>query len=188
MRHLPTALTILRLLLAPVIAWCVFSSEMRTAFVIGWIAGITDFLDGYLARRFHWQSRTGGWLDAVSDKILLSAAYLALALTLRIPLWFAILVFGRDLLILVIAAAGLLFTSIRDFPPSLPGKLSTVLQLLAAGAVMYEFKPAINPMIYASAGLTAASGLHYFYLGLSKLREVHSKPGLNPIDETPRCM
>ena len=161
---------------------------MMTAFTLGWVAGFTDFLDGYLARRFHWQSRTGAWLDAVSDKVLLSTAYIALAWTSRIPLWFAILVFGRDLFILLMAGLGLWFTSIRDFPPSILGKLSTALQLLAAGAVMYGFQPAINPMIHASAAVTALSGAHYFYLGLSKLREVAGKRGPDPIDETSRGM
>ncbi len=174
--------------MAPVIAYAVLQEKLMAAFALGWIAGFTDFLDGFLARRFGWQSRLGAALDAVSDKVLLSSVYLALAITSHIPLWFALLVFGRDIFILLIGAIGLAFTPIRDFPPSWFGKLSTNLQLLTAGAVMYGFEPLIRPMIWAAAALTALSGAHYFFLGLSKLREVRAKAALNRIDVMSRGM
>jgi cardiolipin synthase len=186
--HLPTALTLLRVLIAPVIAYAVLLDELMAAFALGWLAGLTDFLDGFLARRFGWESRFGAALDAISDKLLLCTAYAALAVTFHIPLWFVILVFGRDIFLLVVGALGLLFTNIREFPPSHLGKLSTALQLLTAGAVMYGFRPIIPPMIYASAAITGLSGVHYFFRALSKLHVVLTKDGLNPIDGMPRGM
>ena len=88
------------------------------------------------ARKMGESSRTGAYLDPIADKILFSVIYFSLALAHAIPWWMVAMVFGRDLLILAMAAYGLLFTSIRKFPPSVWGKLSTFFQISAAMMVM----------------------------------------------------
>src|SRR5579862_6712984 len=91
---------------------------------------VTDVVDGFLARRFHASSRLGAYLDPLADKVLLSGTFLVLALTGALETWLAVVVLGRDVVIL--AAAGVLYLSTgrRNFPPSPWGKLSTFVQIL----------------------------------------------------------
>ena len=99
-------------------------------------AAVTDGIDGALARRFGWTTTVGAYLDPVADKALLSGVYLALAPAGTLPWWFVGLVFGRDILILL-GPRWLFFSpSMRKFPPSVWGKLSTFLQIVTAVAWM----------------------------------------------------
>jgi cardiolipin synthase (CMP-forming) len=116
--------------LAPFVFVLLIEREYRTVLVLFAIAGLTDFLDGLAARRFGSASRMGAALDPLADKVLLSGTFLTLALTGAIETWVAVVVLGRDVLIL--AAAGVLYftKSRRSFPPSTWGKISTVVQIV----------------------------------------------------------
>ena len=167
MKQLPNFLTAARLLAAPYILYLLWTGEYRTAIVWFAIAGVTDVLDGFLARRFQAGSRLGALLDPIADKVLLSGSFLTLGLRGVIPLWLMALVLGRDLMILVFAAIALARRIRRDFPPSVWGKASTAAQiayvLFAAG-----YKASLTPLIVATilgwigAALTLWSGIDYF--------------------------
>lgn len=175
-KPIPTALSLCRILAAPIVAPLILSGERNVSFAWLAVAGATDFFDGYLARRFAWQSRTGAWADAVSDKVLLSTVFICLAMAGDAPTWLVALIFGRDLLILLMAAFALLFTPFRDFPPSVWGKLSTNVQILAAAVLVLGFRTLHLPVIYLCAATTLWSGLHYLFTGLTRLRNLQRRP------------
>jgi cardiolipin synthase (CMP-forming) len=129
LKHLPNLLSLVRLALAPYVFVLLVRREYHTVLVLFAIAGLTDFLDGLAARKFGSTSRLGAILDPIADKVLLSGAFLTLALTDTIETWVAAVVLGRDVLIL--AAAGVLYLakSRSSFPPSSWGKISTVVQI-----------------------------------------------------------
>lgn len=166
MRHLPNLLAVSRLLLAPFAVWMILSGQYRTALLLFAVAAATDAVDGPLARRFGCVTRLGAYLDPIADKALLSAGYLALGAAQIVPWWLVGLVFGRDVVILALVGAALLFTRRRDFPPSRWGKLSTVVQggtgtLLLAGRAFPALAVPAAPLIWAVAAATAFSGLMY---------------------------
>ena len=131
------------------------------------VAGVTDALDGWLARRLGAASHLGAYLDPVADKVLLSGAFLTLAVDGAIEAWLAALVLGRDALILLFAAGAFLFTkSVRSFEPSIWGKGSTAAQILFILAVLLHFvgfagSPVVTGLKWLTAALTAWSGIHY---------------------------
>jgi cardiolipin synthase len=169
----PNILTCARFLLTPWIIASLVAADCSRAFWLSCIAGATDAADGFLARRFGWETRLGTYLDPIADKFLLTSLYLCFGFSQLAPMWLVALVVGRDILILVMAAAGLLFSARRDFPPTLWGKISTVLQI--AGAVVFLgacTSPEVVPdglirLAEASVGIaTAWSGIHYFLRAL----------------------
>src|SRR5882724_9951288 len=173
MLTIPNLVTLIRLVLAPFVAMAILNSAYPLAIGLFFTAGITDIIDGALARKMEDTSRFGAYLDPIADKILLSVIYLALALVHDIPWWMLGVVFGRDILILAMAAYGLLFTSIRKFPPSVWGKISTFLQIAAALVVMgaRDGIPApVDLALWLMAAGTVWSGVHYIWQGVRTLR------------------
>lgn len=177
MRHLPNAITSLRIVLTPWIGVLVARGEWRTAFWLVLAAGLSDGLDGWLSRRFGWQSRLGAYLDPLADKILLATLFLGLGWVGALPWWMVGLAFGRDLLILAFAAYAMAAKGLRNFPPSIWGKLSTALQLLlCGGAVLRGAWPEmfiagwVPGVMWASAAATAWSGIHYGLTGYRMMK------------------
>jgi cardiolipin synthase len=169
--------TALRVLLTPVIGFGIVRGRPLLAFWLAIAAGFTDVIDGAVARRFGSASTTGAYFDPIADKVLLSTVYICLALHGTIPWWFVAVVFGRDLLILGAAGFALAFTTLRKFPPSVWGKLSTFLQIVAAAVWMgRDAFPSLtldsigNLLIIISTALTVWSGLHYAWRGIQMMR------------------
>ncbi len=157
MKHLPNLLTAARLALTPYLFWLMVRHEYRT--IIPWfiVIGVTDVVDGFLARRFNASSRLGAYLDPIADKVLLSGTFLVLALTGAMESWLAVVVLGRDVVIL--AAAGVLYLSTgrRNFPPSPWGKLSTFVQIVfLCFQIGYLSGIAVAPAVAALKWLTVA--------------------------------
>lgn len=172
LRWLPSALSVSRIFFTPPIASLILAHSYWDAYLLCWIAGSTDFFDGMLARRYGWQSRTGAWLDAISDKILLSTIYVCFAVNGDAPVWLVVLVLGRDFMILSLALIGLVFTPIRDFPPSIWGKVSTNVQIASAAAILAG-PEWVKPWAIAACALaTGWSGAHYFYSALQRWRNL----------------
>ncbi len=172
MRRVPNALTILRLALVPVVAWAVLRGDSTLAVVLFIGASLTDGFDGWLARRLNAESRFGKLADPVADKLLLSAILVCLWIHGAAPGWFVALVFGRDAMILGFAAYAFAFTPLRDFPPSIWGKLSTVAQMVAAVALLVGVLDWLDPiLIAAAAAATAWSGMHYGVTGLRRITQ-----------------
>src|SRR5579862_33090 len=140
--------TLLRLALSPYIGALILAGRHVPALTLFLIAGFTDLLDGELARRFAWGTPAGAYFDPIADKVLLSTVYICLAVGGHVPWWFVGVIFGRDVFILLGAGAALAFTPVRKFPPSVWGKFSTFLQILAATAFMVR-NAQPSPVFYA---------------------------------------
>ena len=130
MRHLPNLLTIARLLATPYVFYLFFEKQYTA--VLWWFGFIafTDVLDGFIARQFKAATKLGAYLDPIADKLLLSGTFLVLAVSRDIDTWLAIVVLGRDVLILGAAVYFFLRSQKRSFPPSKWGKASTFIQVL----------------------------------------------------------
>ncbi|MGD0299016.1 MAG: CDP-alcohol phosphatidyltransferase family protein [Bryobacteraceae bacterium] len=169
----PNLLTLLRLMLAPFVAADILEGYYGRAIALAFFAGLTDVFDGLLARKMGESTATGAYLDPIADKILLSAIYVALGVAHAIPWWMVAVVFGRDVLILGMAAYGILFTTIRKFPPSVWGKLSTFFQISAALMVMCAragFPAPVKLAVWLMVAATVWSGIHYAWRGIMLLR------------------
>jgi cardiolipin synthase len=161
---IPNALSALRLVLTPWIARAVLNGETRVALALLLFAGLTDVLDGVLARRFAWTSRWGAYLDPIADKVLLSTLYLCFGLSGMAPGWLVAIVFGRDILILLLVALAMMLTGYRSFPPSIWGKVSTVIQIAAAVVFLTNARSRLSSgAVWSVAIATVWSGLHYLW-------------------------
>jgi len=168
---LPNLFTAARLALVPWIAVLVLHGRFRAALLLTLIAGLTDAADGFLARYFGWTSRAGAWLDPLADKALLVTLFIVLGWVGAMPWWLVALVFARDIVILAMVGAAFAFTSIRDFPPSVWGKLSTIVQVGAClGALLLRSGPGLLFLVWATALATAWSGVDYVRLGILRWR------------------
>lgn len=150
MRYLPNLFSGARLLLAPYIFYLMWRREYTA--VLGWFlfCGITDGIDGWIARKWEARSRLGAMLDPIGDKLLLSGSFLTLALDGAMPWWLAALVLGRDVGILLFAAAILLLKKKTEFTASWWGKSSTVAQIcyiIALIGHLAGYLPAVLPQI-----------------------------------------
>ncbi len=174
LRTAPNQLTLLRLLFIPFIVITILDEHYGWALALFVLAGLSDFLDGMLARALKQKTALGMLLDPIADKLLLSTLFLVLSLEHRILWRVTVLVFSRDLGIIATAAVVWATTSIRDFPPSFYGKANTTAQILAVFLVLLdEVVPTHTVMLgkevalWATMVLTVLSGVHYiFRLGL----------------------
>jgi len=181
-------LTLLRLVFIPFVILSILYGKHGTALVLVLIAGLTDGMDGLLARRLGQQTTLGKILDPIADKLLLNSAFVALAAVQEIPLWLVILVFSRDMLIITTALVMLLATAYRPFAPSLCGKASTVAQVATVrftlGALMFP-NDILSWLrvagIYSAAGLTVASGFQYAWIAAEHLRGVDQAAAVQPL-------
>jgi len=183
----PNLLTVFRMALIPVFVSLLFYQKFLLALGAFVLAGITDSLDGLLARRFDQQSPLGRILDPIADKLMLVASFIVLSMKsvypapipshLPIPFWVTITVISRDVFILIGAAAINMVTGFRGFVPSLPGKISTVVQIIAVALVMLSAQTRVGtgyylPTVYATVfALTLLSGIHYIFFVSRRLNE-----------------
>jgi cardiolipin synthase len=175
--NLANGFTALRLLLTPFVIDAILDGRNAQAVELFALAGLTDVLDGAAARRLRLATEAGAYLDPIADKCLLSGVFLALAAVHTVPWWFVIVVFGRDLYIVLAAGIMMAFTRIRKFPPSPWGKASTFVQIAAAALWMAKgmrgFASLSGPAaaaLWASAAFTVWSGVHYTWRGIRVLR------------------
>jgi cardiolipin synthase (CMP-forming) len=134
--NLPNLITIGRILLVPVVVWAIASREMQVAFLVFLIAGLSDAVDGFLAKRLGMASELGAHLDPLADKVLIVSIYIALGITEAIPRWIVILVVSRDILIVGgVMLAWCLGKPVR-VRPVLVSKLNTVAQIVFACLVL----------------------------------------------------
>lgn len=176
----PNQLTLLRLIFVPFVIMNVLEHDYGWALGLFVAAGVSDALDGLLARLLEQKTRVGQYLDPIADKLLLSSLFMVLSFTKQIPWRYTVLVFSRDLSILVIAAALYMTTSIRDFQPSIFGKLNTAAQI---GAVFFVLLNNVVPthavhflrtfFLYATFAFTMFSGIHYILITGQRLHAVN---------------
>jgi cardiolipin synthase len=171
LRTAPNLLTLLRICLAPFLVAAILESHYLLSFVLFVVAGLTDALDGLLARVLKQRSMLGHYLDPVADKLLLSTIFVVLLHKSLIPITVTVLVFGRDVGILLVAAILYAAVGRREFYPSIFGKANTLAQIAAVAAVLLnQLTTAIwiawfrKAALDATMVLTVASGLHYAWL------------------------
>jgi cardiolipin synthase (CMP-forming) len=134
--NLPNLITLGRILLVPVVVWAIASHEMQAAFVLFLLAGVSDAVDGFLAKRFHMTSELGAHLDPLADKVLIVSIYIALGITEAIPRWIVILVVSRDILIVGGIMLAVFLGKPMKVKPVLVSKLNTVAQIVFACLVL----------------------------------------------------
>ena len=163
-------LTLFRLLLVPCLVILVLYGFNGWAFVTFVVAGVTDALDGVIARRYSQPTRLGALLDPMADKLLLVSTFVVLTMPLglpnQLPIWFTVLVISRDVIIVLTVAIVNLAIERRVFYPSLPGKVATVLYILTGAiTLLYNYlgyaSPVVTWTVYAALAVTIISGLHY---------------------------
>jgi cardiolipin synthase len=133
---IPNIITLGRILLVPFIVWAIASDKMEIAFVIFIVAGISDAVDGFLAKRFNMASELGALLDPLADKALLVSIYVALGIWGAVPRWIVILVVSRDIMIVAAVIVSWLFGKPIPMKPLMVSKLNTVAQVAFAALVM----------------------------------------------------
>ncbi len=168
--QLPNLITIARIALAPVLILLLKDEEYAASLAVFVLAGISDGLDGYIAKRFHLESRLGSILDPLADKTLLVSSYVMLMLLNHLPFWLMLTVVFRDLLII---GGYLIYTSMVgpvQMRPSWLSKFNTFMQIslviviLTQQALKWMYPPLIDAFIYAVLLTTIISGLHYLYI------------------------
>jgi cardiolipin synthase len=181
-RTAPNLLTLLRICLAPFLVDAVLEGKFALSFGLFVAAGLTDALDGLLARVLQQRTRLGQYLDPVADKLLLSAIFLVLMHEGLIPTMVTVLVFGRDVGILLVAAILYAAVGRREFKPSIFGKANTLAQVSAVAAVLlHQLTSASWVVVFrtlaldATIILTVVSGLHYAW-AVSRRGNSHLAP------------
>ena len=180
----PNLLTVFRMVLIPVFVSLLFYQRFLLALFVFILAGVTDGLDGLLARRFNQKSQLGTILDPIADKLMLVTSFVVLSMRsvfpqpvpshLPVPFWVTVAVISRDVFILVGAAAINIVTGFRGFRPSMLGKINTTVQIVAITAIIFAasfpygtgyYLPTIYTIVFAFSVL---SGAHYVFF-VSKL-------------------
>jgi cardiolipin synthase (CMP-forming) len=164
-------LTVLRMLLIPAFVILLVYGYRGWALVTFLAAGMTDMLDGLIARIAGQKTDLGAWLDPMADKLLLVTMFVMLTLpgigsANRLPLWFTVLVISRDVAIVLTVAVINLAVGHRTFRPSLFGKVATATYILTGVAALYfnyrnEPSPVVTAFVWASLAITIVSGVHY---------------------------
>jgi cardiolipin synthase (CMP-forming) len=166
----PNQITFLRLGFLPVFLMLIAYDHYRWALLVLIVSGLSDGVDGLLARSLNQRSALGAYLDPIADKLLLSSSFVLLAFKKQLAWWLTILVFSRDVLILIVAVVILLTSGYRPFPPSIYGKLTTATEIILVflvilGAAYPAYRlPGLNQvLIYAVTVLSIGSGFHYSF-------------------------
>jgi len=134
--NIPNIITLARIILVPVIVWAIASNQMEIAFAVFVIAGVSDAVDGFLAKRFNMTSELGALLDPLADKALLVSIYVALGIWGAVPRWIVILVVSRDIMIVAAVIVSWLFDKPVPMKPSMVSKLNTVAQVGFAALIL----------------------------------------------------
>lgn len=168
----PNALTLLRILLTPLLIWLLLGRELNYALVVFLIAGVTDGLDGLIARVFNQKTKLGAYLDPLADKLLLVSSFILLGRLQLVPSWLVIVAVSRDAIILL----GLMMLMFHQIPveirPAIVSKATTLAQLLTVllvlGSEVFPLPYWCNMLFFAgTAALCVASGFHYIQVGIS---------------------
>ncbi len=176
MLTLANRLTILRILVTPVIVVLLLYRQMGAALALFLLAGVTDGLDGLVARSWKQKTALGMVLDPLADKLLLTSTVITLTILKELPRWFAIILVSRDLFLIGGSMLLYMFLGKLGTPPSWLGKLTTGFQLATVLLALVDnflpvIKPALLPVVVVTLGTTVVSGLDYVYRGARLLND-----------------
>ncbi len=173
---IPNILTLVRILLTPVFVILLLKDMFSTALLVFAAAGISDGLDGLFARYFNQRTVLGAYLDPAADKLLLTAAFITMAVLGIIPAWLMVIVVTRDVIIVLGLAILTLTEKKYEINPTLVSKCTTAIQILMIFISLYDPSLTRWPLVHSAllwgvAGVTTLSGLHYIYIGMNILQE-----------------
>ena len=192
--YIPNIISVLRIFLVPLVVWAIISGRPQLAFAVFVLAGITDAIDGFLAKRFGWQTELGAYLDPLADKALLMSIYMALGFFNHLPAWIVIVVVSRD--ILIIGAIVLAWMMDRPIAvhPQLISKANTLGQIVLAALVLGNlgFQAGLEGLtafvVWVVGILTILSAIAYLMTWLLHMasyepRRTEISPGRMPADK-----
>ncbi len=180
--NIPNALTLARIILVPLIVWLIITHEIAAAFVLFLLAGLSDAADGYLAKRFGWQTELGAYLDPIADKALLVSIYVTLGFANHLPVWLVIAVVSRDILIIGAFILSWILSRPVTVSPLLVSKANTLAQLVLASLVLAELglglglEPFVAVFIWVTGALTILSAAVYFWVWLKHMASYEPRP------------
>ena len=160
---IPNLITLARIILVPVVVWAIATGQIRLAFLLFLAAGISDGVDGFLAKRFGWKTELGAYLDPLADKVLIVSIYVALGVTAVIPLWIVILVVSRDIMIVGAIILAWLIDRPLQIRPLIVSKANTAAQIVFACLVLgshglgIDAEPVLTLVMVLVAVLTLVS-------------------------------
>jgi cardiolipin synthase len=172
---IPNILTVIRILLTPIFVIAIITNAYFLALMFFAIAALSDALDGLIARYLNQRTELGAQLDPIADKLLLSSAYICLAIIHQIPNWLTVIVISRDIIILM--GISIFYISDVHVPikPSFVSKATTLFQLLTITIALfseyYSLMIILNVFCWMTSILTIISGLHYVFIGMKLLHE-----------------
>jgi cardiolipin synthase len=181
-RQIPNLITVLRILLVVPVVFALLERDFALALGLFLVAGISDGVDGFLAKRYHWQSRLGSLLDPLADKLLLVSSTLTLAWLGLLPWWLVAAVFLRDLIIVSGAVWWNFHVSLLEAEPTIVSKINTFMQIMLVLAVVEEQLVGLLPagtlvaLIWVTLATTLTSGIDYVWEWSKRAREaVHAE-------------
>ena len=183
--NIPNLITLGRVILVPFVIWLIITGNTKTAFFAFALAGFSDAVDGFLAKRYGWQTELGAFLDPLADKLLLVSIFISLGVMNQLPSWFVIAVVSRDILIV----AAVLLSWVLDQPvkmkPLVISKINTAAQIILAALVLADdgFQLRFDTIRLALLWLTAALTL---YSLASYLRSWLTHMSSPQVDQIPR--
>jgi cardiolipin synthase len=156
--NIPNFITLGRVMSVPVIFWLLLTGRTQLAFLIFVLAGVSDAIDGYLAKRFDWRTELGAYLDPLADKLLIVSIYIALGVRGELPLWLIIMVVSRDILIVVAVLLSWLMDQPVVIKPLAVSKANTVAQIVLAATVLADdgFALGLQTLRWALVWITGA--------------------------------
>jgi cardiolipin synthase len=166
---IPNIITLFRIATVPVLILLLHDRQYEWALLVFFISGVSDGIDGYIAKTYHMESELGGILDPLADKALIFSSYLMLMLLDDLPFWLFLTVIFRDLLILV---GSLLYVALNGqmrMEPSYLSKLNTFTQIILVVAILgqrafeLDFPASTTLLVYVTAVTTIVSGAHYLW-------------------------
>ena len=177
---IPNIITLARILLVPFIVWAIASGQMEVAFGVFVVAGVSDTIDGFLAKRFNMASELGALLDPLADKALLVSIYVALGIWGAFPRWIVILVVSRDIMIVGAVIVSWLFGKPIPMKPLMVSKLNTVAQVALAALVLAALGFGFRPWPYEAILMACVAVLTLLSVGLYLVEWVRHMSTIEP--------
>lgn len=185
MLNLPNIITLARVILVPVVFWLLITGEIQVAFFLFIIAGVSDAIDGYLAKTFGWQTELGAYLDPLADKLLIVCIFLALGVDGKLPVWLVVAVVSRDILIVIAVLLSWVLGNPVRIRPLIVSKANTVAQIVLAATVLADEGFGLGlgwarfALVWLTGALTFASLAAYLHSWLLHMSGYES-PGARP--------
>jgi CDP-diacylglycerol--glycerol-3-phosphate 3-phosphatidyltransferase len=166
--NLPNSLTFLRMVLAPFFMWAILISDYTAALIIIIIASLSDFLDGFIARKLNMQTEIGRILDPIADKVLICFSVVTLLIKFNFPLWVGIIIVSRDVILLLGGMIFFYYKKQSNLAPNIFGKISTFVQMVTIvvyiiASLIGYYSLWIDLLLYLTVIMTLLSGIIYLF-------------------------